>query len=70
MCCFVVFKVGVVFEELGFIYMGFIDGYDIGEMVCIFQVVYCEGGFVLVYVVIKKGKGYFYVEVDQVGYYV
>lgn len=30
-------KVGAVFEELGFTYMGPIDGHDIGEMTRTFQ---------------------------------
>ena len=62
-------KVGAVFEELGFTYMGPIDGHDIGEMVRTFQAAHREGGPVLVHVVTKKGKGYPYAEADQVGYH-
>ena len=62
-------KVGAVFEELGFTYMGPIDGHDISEMVRTFQAAHKVGGPVLVHVVTTKGKGYPYAEVDQVGYH-
>ena len=62
-------KVGAVFEELGFTYMGPIDGHDIAEMVRTFQAAHREAGPVLVHVVTKKGKGYPYAEADQVGYH-
>jgi 1-deoxy-D-xylulose-5-phosphate synthase len=62
-------KVGAVFEELGFTYMGPIDGHDIPEMVRTFQAAHrCEGP-VLVHVATTKGKGYAYAEADQVGYH-
>ncbi len=62
-------KVGAVFEELGFTYMGPIDGHDIGEMMRTFQAAHRDGGPVLVHLVTKKGKGYPYAEADQVGYH-
>ena len=62
-------KVGAVFEELGFTYMGPIDGHDIAEMMRTFQAAHRESGPVLVHVVTKKGKGYPYAEADQVGYH-
>ncbi|MGB9867041.1 MAG: 1-deoxy-D-xylulose-5-phosphate synthase [Bacillota bacterium] len=51
-------NVGVLFEELGFVYLGPIDGHDIDEMVSVF--LRCKGmeGPVLVHVVTEKGKGY------------
>ena len=62
-------KVGAVFEELGFTYMGPVDGHDIADMVRTFQAAHrCEGP-VLVHVVTTKGKGYPYAEADQVGYH-
>ena len=60
---------GAVFEELGFTYMGPIDGHDIAEMTRTFQAAHRDGGPVLVHVVTKKGKGYPYAEADQVGYH-
>jgi len=62
-------KVGAVFEELGFTYMGPIDGHDIGEMIRTFQAAHRSNGPVLVHVVTTKGKGYPYAEADQVGYH-
>ena len=62
-------KVGAVLEELGFTYMGPIDGHDIAEMTRTFQAAHRDGGPVLVHVVTKKGKGYPYAEADQVGYH-
>ncbi|AII45206.1 1-deoxy-D-xylulose-5-phosphate synthase [Synechococcus sp. KORDI-49] len=62
-------KVGAVFEELGFTYMGPIDGHDIGEMIRTFQAAHRSHGPVLVHVVTTKGKGYPYAEADQVGYH-
>ncbi|MFN9547976.1 MAG: 1-deoxy-D-xylulose-5-phosphate synthase [Cyanobacteriota bacterium] len=62
-------KVGAVFEELGFTYMGPVDGHDIPSMVRMFQDAQgCEGP-VLVHVATTKGKGYPYAEADQVGYH-
>jgi 1-deoxy-D-xylulose-5-phosphate synthase len=62
-------KVGAVFEELGFTYMGPIDGHDIPAMVRTFQAAHrCEGP-VLVHVATTKGKGYPYAEADQVAYH-
>ena len=62
-------KVGAVFEELGFTYMGPVDGHDIAEMTRTFQAAHRIGGPVLVHVITKKGKGYPYAEADQVGYH-
>nr|YP_002048833.1 1-deoxy-D-xylulose-5-phosphate synthase [Paulinella chromatophora]ACB42623.1 1-deoxy-D-xylulose-5-phosphate synthase [Paulinella chromatophora] len=62
-------KVGAVFEELGFTYMGPVNGHNITEMVRTFQAAHrCEGP-VLVHVATMKGKGYPYAEADQVGYH-
>ena len=62
-------KVGAVFEELGFTYMGPVDGHDIAEMMRTFQEAHRVGGPVLVHVLTTKGKGYPYAEADQVGYH-
>ena len=58
-----------MFEELGFTYMGPIDGHDIAEMTRTFQEAHRVGGPVLVHVLTTKGKGYPYAEADQVGYH-
>ncbi|MBE9153389.1 1-deoxy-D-xylulose-5-phosphate synthase [Cyanobium sp. LEGE 06113] len=62
-------KLGAVFEELGFTYMGPIDGHDIAGMVKVFQQAHAHDGPVLVHVATTKGKGYPYAEADQVGYH-
>ncbi len=62
-------KLGAVFEELGFTYMGPVDGHDIAAMVKLFQLAHAHDGPVLVHVATTKGKGYPYAEADQVGYH-
>ena len=62
-------KVGAVFEELGFTYMGPVDGHDIPTMVRTFQAAHRVSSPVMVHVVTTKGKGYPYAEADQVGYH-
>ena len=62
-------KVGAVFEELGFTYIGPIDGHNITEMVRTFEQAHRTEGPVLVHVATTKGKGYPYAEADQVGYH-
>lgn len=62
-------KLGAIFEELGFTYMGPVDGHDIAGMVSVFQQAHAHEGPVLVHVATTKGKGYPYAEADQVGYH-
>ena len=62
-------KVGAVFEELGFTYIGPIDGHNISQMVRTFESAHEVGGPVLVHVLTTKGKGYPFAEADQVGYH-
>ena len=61
-------KVGAVFEELGFTYMGPIQGHDISNLINTFNAAHRLKKPVLVHVVTTKGKGYPYAEADQVGY--
>ena len=49
---------GMFFEEMGIIYLGPVDGSDIGEMCRIFEEAKREDGPVLVHVITKKGAGY------------
>ena len=59
------FVPNVVFEDLGFKYVGPIDGHDISRMSNIFrQVSRNMVGPVLIHVVTKKGKGYGFAEED------
>ncbi|MBM0742112.1 1-deoxy-D-xylulose-5-phosphate synthase [Phormidium sp. CLA17] len=62
-------KVGAVFEELGFTYMGPIDGHNLEELIATFQQAHKHIGPVLVHVATTKGKGYEVAEKDQVGYH-
>ncbi len=55
-------KTGIIFEEMGFTYIGPIDGHDIGLMIEVFKSVQQIDGPVLVHVLTKKGKGYEYAE--------
>ncbi|RUR83080.1 1-deoxy-D-xylulose-5-phosphate synthase [Chlorogloeopsis fritschii PCC 9212] len=62
-------KVGAVFEELGFTYMGPVDGHSLEELIATFQQAHQIQGPVLVHVATVKGKGYEIAEKDQVGYH-
>lgn len=62
-------KVGAVFEELGFTYIGPVDGHNLEELLSTFEQAHQHPGPVLVHVVTVKGKGYEVAEQDQVGYH-
>ncbi len=62
-------KVGAVFEELGFTYMGPVDGHNLEELIATFEQAHQHVGPVLVHVSTVKGKGYEIAENDQVGYH-
>lgn len=62
-------KVGAVIEELGFTYMGPVDGHNLEELIATFKQGHTIQGPVLVHVVTVKGKGYAIAEKDQVGYH-
>lgn len=62
-------KVGAVFEELGFTYMGPVDGHNLEELIATFKQAHQHIGPVLVHVATTKGKGYAIAEKDQVGYH-
>ncbi|MFN3927754.1 MAG: 1-deoxy-D-xylulose-5-phosphate synthase [Pseudanabaenaceae cyanobacterium] len=62
-------KVGAVFEELGFTYIGPIDGHDLRELIDTFRMAHIIKGPVMVHVATTKGKGYPYAEADKVTYH-
>jgi 1-deoxy-D-xylulose-5-phosphate synthase len=62
-------KVGAVFEELGFTYVGPVDGHNLEELISTFKAAHKIPGPVLVHVSTTKGKGYEIAEKDQVGYH-
>ncbi len=49
---------GVLFEELGFSYLGPVDGHDIGSIKRALEMARTKGGPVLVHVLTTKGRGY------------
>ena len=49
---------GVIFEELGFTYLGPADGHDIDDLIEVLEHAKHVNGPVLVHVITKKGKGY------------
>jgi 1-deoxy-D-xylulose-5-phosphate synthase len=55
-------ETGIIFEELGFTYLGPIDGHDLDQLIDIFGRVKNLPGPVLVHVLTTKGKGYEHAE--------
>ena len=55
---------GEIFEEMGFVYVGPIDGHNISAMKDVFERVRLIDGPVLVHVHTKKGKGYLPAELE------
>jgi 1-deoxy-D-xylulose-5-phosphate synthase len=51
-------QTGIVFEELGFTYLGPVDGHDIDRLIEVFRSVKQMEGPVLVHILTTKGKGY------------
>ncbi|MGJ3203867.1 1-deoxy-D-xylulose-5-phosphate synthase [Geobacillus thermoleovorans] len=58
---------GVFFEELGFTYLGPVDGHDFEDLLENLRYAKKMKGPVLVHVITKKGKGYSPAENDKVG---
>ncbi len=53
---------GMLFEEMGFAYVGPVDGHDIERLIEIFSNIKKLKGPVLLHVITKKGKGYSHAE--------
>lgn len=62
-------KLGAIIEELGFTYIGPVDGHNLEELIATFKQAHTIHGPVLVHVATVKGKGYAIAEKDQVGYH-
>ena len=60
---------GTLFEELGFYYVGPIDGHDIGTLVTYLQKMLAIKGPKLLHIITQKGKGFTPAEADPVGYH-
>ena len=61
------FVSGMFFEELGFTYLGPIDGHDLEELEENLHYAKKVGGPVLLHVITKKGKGFLPAEEDKIG---
>ena len=64
-----IFSHGIMFEELGFRYIGPIDGHDLPQLIETFQSIKRFKEPVLVHVVTKKGKGYEHAENDPTSFH-
>ncbi|HHY81437.1 MAG TPA: 1-deoxy-D-xylulose-5-phosphate synthase [Clostridiales bacterium] len=60
---------GVLFEELGYTYIGPVDGHDLSMLIRILNRAKQVQGPVLVHVVTRKGKGYIFSESDPSQYH-
>src|SRR5690606_38470221 len=58
---------GMFFEELGFTYLGPVDGHNFDDLIENFKYAKKMKGPVLIHAITKKGKGYFPAENDKVG---
>lgn len=63
------FSPGTLFEELGFNYIGPIDGHDLPKLVSYLERIKNLPGPVFFHVVTKKGKGFAPAEADPIGYH-
>lgn len=60
---------GAIFEEMGFEYIGPLDGHDIGLLIDVFSHARNLKGPVLIHVITVKGKGYEFSEADSRRYH-
>jgi 1-deoxy-D-xylulose-5-phosphate synthase len=62
-------KSGLIFDELGFTFLGPFDGHNIEEMVSVFEKIKQLDGPIMVQVITKKGKGFGPAERDATTYH-
>lgn len=60
---------GIFFEEIGFTYLGPIDGHNIPQLLSVFRQAKKLTDPVFIHIVTKKGKGYCYAEQDPAKYH-
>jgi 1-deoxy-D-xylulose-5-phosphate synthase len=60
---------GNLFEDLGFQYIGPIDGHDVEKLVNVLTKIKNMSGPILLHVITQKGKGYFPAENDPIKYH-
>jgi 1-deoxy-D-xylulose-5-phosphate synthase len=58
------FLPGILFEELGFNYVGPIDGHNVEHLIDTFKRIKASSSPVLIHIITKKGKGYEFSEKD------
>jgi 1-deoxy-D-xylulose-5-phosphate synthase len=63
------FVPGALFEEMGFTYVGPLEGHRLNHLIKNFENVRGFPGPVLVHVITKKGKGYEFAEEDPLGFH-
>jgi 1-deoxy-D-xylulose-5-phosphate synthase len=63
------FVPGALFEEMGFTYVGPLEGHRLNHLIKNFENVRQFPGPVLVHVITKKGKGYEFAEEDPLGFH-
>lgn len=66
---YLAFKKGIIFEELGFTYVGPVDGHDIEGLMDVLRKVNRIKGPVLVHALTRKGRGYEPAEKDPAAYH-
>ncbi len=60
---------GTLFEEMGFNYVGPVDGHDVVELVNLLKNLKEMGGLQFLHIVTRKGKGYAPAEEDPISYH-
>jgi len=55
---------GIIFEEMGFTYLGPIDGHNMNTLINVFKYASNLEGPILIHVITKKGKGYYFAEIN------
>lgn len=63
------FVPGIFFEELGFRYIGPVDGHNMGTMVETLEAIRDWPGPICLHVITRKGKGYKFAEDDPIAYH-
>ena len=63
------FVPGALFEEMGFIYVGPLEGHNLSYLIKNFENIKDLNGPVLVHVITKKGKGYKFAEENPLSYH-
>lgn len=58
---------GMFFEEMGFTYLGPVDGHDFESLIDTINYAKNTEGPVIIHVITKKGKGYYPAETDKIG---